>query len=47
MIPKRTCDGITNFSQLTHFNVKPKKGDFMIFPSWLLHMVYPIGKGEE
>ena len=48
VIPQKTSTGMTagtGFPQLTHFNVKPKKGDFMIFPSWLMHAVYPfIGK---
>ena len=48
VVPKKTIDGMTvgtGFPQLTHFNVKPKKGDFMIFPSWFMHAVYPfIGK---
>ena len=51
VIPKRTPIGMTagtGFPQMTHFNVKPKKGDFMIFPNWLLHSVYPfIGKGRR
>ena len=33
------------FQQMTHFPVKPKRGDFFIFPHWLMHAVYPfIGK---
>ena len=48
VVPKKTINGMTvgtGFPQLTHFNVKPKKGDFMIFPSWFMHAVYPfIGK---
>ena len=39
---------LANFSPKTHFSVKPKKGMFFIFPSWLLHMVYPFrGKGKR
>ena len=51
LIHRKTAKGMsgsTGFPQLSHFNVAPKKGDFMIFPSWLMHSVYPfIGKGER
>lgn len=39
---------VTNLMPRTHFSVKPKKGLFFVFPSWLLHMVYPFkGKGRR
>ena len=32
----------------THFDVKPKAGDFFIFPHWLMHSVNPFqGKGRR
>jgi len=33
---------------ISHFSVKPKRGDFLIFPHWLMHTVYPfIGKDRR
>ena len=42
---KELGSSITNLIPRTHFSVKPKKGLFLIFPSWLLHMVNPF-KGD-
>ncbi len=36
------------FPLMTHFPVTPKRGDFFIFPHWLLHTVYPfVGKDRR
>ena len=42
---KELGSSITNLIPRTHFSVKPEKGLFLIFPSWLLHMVNPF-KGD-
>ena len=34
--------------QATHMDVKPKAGDFFVFPHWMMHSVYPFkGKGRR
>tara|TARA_Y100000592_G_C5402788_1_gene284003 strand:+ start:45 stop:785 length:741 start_codon:yes stop_codon:yes gene_type:complete len=39
---------IQNFYSKSHIDVKPVTGEFFIFPSWLLHSVYPFkGKGNR
>ena len=52
VVPSRTQDGRRHYSQgfpmISHFSVKPKRGDFLIFPHWLMHTVYPfIGKDRR
>ena len=33
---------------LNQINIKPEVGKFLMFPSWLQHMVYPFeGEGER
>ena len=49
VIPKRTPTGIELAglqSTINSFQCKTKKGDFFVFPSWLLHSVYPF-KGKR
>tara|TARA_Y100000592_G_scaffold66458_1_gene103299 strand:+ start:45 stop:788 length:744 start_codon:yes stop_codon:yes gene_type:complete len=39
---------LTNFISKSHIDIKPSAGDFYVFPTWLLHSVYPFrGKGER
>ena len=35
-------DGRPSFGSVSLWQVKPEVGDFYIFPSWLLHCVYPF-----
>ena len=41
-------DKIQNFYGKSHIDIKPVLGEFFVFPSWLLHSVYPFkGKGKR
>ena len=39
--------GSRNFNCLSNFEVKPKLGDFYIFPNYMMHTVYPFYKDSE
>jgi hypothetical protein len=39
------CAYKDKYKQVQYFSHKPEKGDIIVFPSWLLHGVYPQDKG--
>ena len=39
------CAYMDKYKQVQYFSHKPEVGDIIVFPSWLLHGVYPQDKG--